>query len=133
MSQRKPETETATPSPGTPSPNPSRGEDYRGLHVLADDDPRWGRDPVEQAAFACAAGVPVVQLRTKHATDEQTLAWARAIRRLTLDSGTRFIVNDRFDLALLAEADGVHLGQGDLPPSAPVSYTHLTLPTIYSV
>jgi thiamine-phosphate pyrophosphorylase len=83
-----------------------------------DDDPRWARDPVEQAASACAAGVSVVQLRAKHATDEEILRWAHAIRRLTRAAGTRFVVNDRFDLALLAKADGVHLGQGDLPPSA---------------
>jgi thiamine-phosphate pyrophosphorylase len=58
----------------------------------------------------------VIQLRAKHATDEQTLAWARAIRILTRGHGVLFIVNDRYDLALLAEADGVHLGQADLPP-----------------
>ena len=97
---------------------PQRGHDYLGLHVLADDDPRWGRDPVEQAKQACEAGVPVIQLRTKHAPDREALAWAKAIRELTRESGTRFVVNDRFDLALLAEADAVHLGQTDLPPSA---------------
>ena len=95
-----------------------RGQDYLGLHVLADDDPRWNRDPVEQAEAACAAKVPVIQLRAKHSTDEEILRWAHAIRRLTTNSGTRFVVNDRFDLALLAKADGVHLGQGDLPPAA---------------
>ena len=86
--------------------------------MLVDDDPRWGCDPVEQARNACAAGVPVVQLRAKHATDRQCLEWARAIRALTHDSGTRFVLNDRYDIALLAEADAVHLGQTDLPPSA---------------
>ena len=91
---------------------------WHGLHVLVDDEPRWGRGPVEQARAACAAGVPVVQLRAKHATDRQVLDWARAIRALTRDAGTRFVVNDRFDLALAAEADAVHLGQGDLPPDA---------------
>ena len=95
-----------------------RGHSYRGLHVLVDDDPRWGRDPVRQARDACAAGVPVVQLRTKHATDGQTLDWAREIRRLTLEANARFVVNDRFDLALLANADAVHLGQEDLHPNS---------------
>ena len=47
----------------------------------------------------------------------QTLAWARAIRALTREHGALFFVNDRFDLALAAEADAVHLGQGDLPPA----------------
>jgi len=96
----------------------NRGEAYRGLHVLVDDDPRWGRDPVEQARAACRARVPVVQLRAKQAGDRQILDWARAIRALTRASGSRFVVNDRFDLALLAEADAVHLGQDDLPPEA---------------
>lgn len=92
--------------------------DFEGLHVLADDDPRWRRDPVEMARGACAGGARVVQLRAKHATDRQALAWARAIRALTREHGTRFVVNDRFDLALASEADAVHLGQEDLPPEA---------------
>lgn len=87
-----------------------------GLHVLADDDPRWQRDPVAQARAACRAGADVIQLRAKHATDRVALAWARAIRSETRDAGTLFFVNDRFDLALSAEADGVHLGQEDVPP-----------------
>ncbi len=92
-------------------------ERLRGLHVLADDAPHWKRDPVEQARAACQGEAAVVQLRTKHATDRETLAWAAAIRRLTRGCGALFIVNDRFDLALAADADGVHLGQKDLPPA----------------
>ena len=94
------------------------GSRWGGLHVLADDDPRWPHDPVAQARFACDAGVSVVQLRAKHATDAVALEWARRIRALTRAAGIRFVVNDRFDLALLAQADGVHLGQTDLPPDA---------------
>jgi thiamine-phosphate pyrophosphorylase len=88
----------------------------RGLFVLADDDPRWRRDPVEQARAACAGGAALVQLRAKHATDREALRWAEALRELTRRAGALFFVNDRFDLALAAEADGVHLGQEDLPP-----------------
>jgi thiamine-phosphate pyrophosphorylase len=91
---------------------------FCGLHVLADDDRRWSLGPVEQARAACAGGARVVQLRAKHAPDRETLAWAREIRALTRAAGARFVVNDRFDLALAAEADAVHLGQDDLPPSA---------------
>jgi len=87
------------------------------LHVLADDDPRWKWDPVEQARAACAGGAGVIQLRVKHAGDRGALDWAREIRRATRDAGALFFVNDRFDLALIAGADGVHLGQTDLPPS----------------
>lgn len=97
---------------------PSRGAAYHGVHVLVDDDPRWGRNPVLQARAACRAGVGVVQLRAKHASDRTILAWAREIRAATRASGSRFVVNDRFDLAWLAEADAVHLGQEDLPPAA---------------
>ena len=96
----------------------SRSNDYHGLHALADDDPRWTRDPIEQARLACEGGAQVVQLRTKHSTDSQTLEWARAIRAISRAVGARFVVNDRFDLALLADADAVHLGQGDLSPNA---------------
>jgi thiamine-phosphate pyrophosphorylase len=91
-------------------------ERFCGVHVLADDHPRWKRDPVAQARAACAGGAAVVQLRAKHATDREVLAWAREIRALTRAAGTAFVVNDRFDLALLCEADGVHLGQEDVPP-----------------
>lgn len=87
-----------------------------GLYVLADDDPRWGRDPVAQARAALAGGAAAVQLRAKHAPDRQALAWAEAIVALCRAAGARSFVNDRFDLALAAGADGVHLGQDDLPP-----------------
>jgi thiamine-phosphate pyrophosphorylase len=89
---------------------------YAGLHVLADDDRRWRIDPVEQAEAAIAGGARVVQLRAKHASDTQCLAWARAIRVRTRAADVAFVLNDRFDLAWLAEADAVHLGQDDLAP-----------------
>jgi len=88
-----------------------------GLHVLADDDPRWKWDPVEQARAACEGGAAVVQLRAKRTGDREALAWGREIRGLTRACGALFFVNDRFDLARLCEADGVHLGQTDLPPA----------------
>jgi len=91
---------------------------FSGLHVLADDDPRWPHDPVAQARAACQGGAQVVQLRAKHAPDGQIVDWGRAIRALTREAGARFALNDRFDLALLTEADAVHLGQTDLAPNA---------------
>jgi thiamine-phosphate pyrophosphorylase len=87
-----------------------------GLHVLADDDPRWRWDPLEQAQAACSGGASVVQLRAKRSTDARALELARAIRSATARAGLLFVVNDRFDLALACGADGVHLGQDDLPP-----------------
>jgi thiamine-phosphate pyrophosphorylase len=88
---------------------------FSGLHVLADDDPRWPQGPVDQAEAACAGGASVIQLRIKHATDSQALEWAQAIRSMTRHAGVLFVLNDRFDLALAAGADGLHLGQDDMP------------------
>ena len=88
-----------------------------GLHVLADASPRWSLSPVAQARAACAGGASAVQLRAKLAPDRELLAWAAEIRALTAGTDALFLVNDRFDLALAAGADGAHLGQDDLPPA----------------
>lgn len=90
---------------------------YCGVHVLVDDDPRWPRDPVEQAREALIGGARVVQLRVKLTGDQRALAWAKRIRAMTREVNARLVMNDRFDLALAAQADAVHLGQDDLAPS----------------
>jgi thiamine-phosphate pyrophosphorylase len=64
---------------------------------------------------ALAGGVQVVQLREKSLADRDLLERARLVRRLTRAAGALFVVNDRPDIARLAEADGVHLGQEDMP------------------
>ncbi|MEB3201774.1 MAG: thiamine phosphate synthase [Synechococcus sp.] len=69
---------------------------------------------------ALGAGVRLVQYRAKQAAgldDLQKLSQARALRQLCAAHGALFLVNDRIDIALAVEADGVHLGQGDLPPA----------------
>jgi thiamine-phosphate pyrophosphorylase len=63
------------------------------------------------------AGATIVQYRDKSSAAGCFLSNARELRRLTLDRA-RFIVNDRVDLALACDADGVHLGQDDLSPAA---------------
>lgn len=62
-----------------------------------------------------AGGVDIVQLREKHLSDRELLQRARLVRRLTREAQALFLVNDRPDMARLSEADGVHLGQDDLP------------------
>ncbi|HVR72808.1 MAG TPA: thiamine phosphate synthase, partial [Planctomycetota bacterium] len=69
----------------------------------------------EVVAAAVDAGVDFVQLREKGPSDREILRSARALRDLTARRGVLFIVNDRPDIALRAAADGVHLGQDDLP------------------
>lgn len=63
---------------------------------------------------AAAGGVNIVQLREKDLPDRELLARARDVRRWTRQAGVLFVMNDRPDIARLAEADGVHLGQDDL-------------------
>ncbi len=84
--------------------------------MLADDDPRWRNDVRAQLDGALAGGATLVQLRLKHMADGEALALAREALEKTRAAGALLFVNDRFDLALLAGADGVHLGQDDLAP-----------------
>jgi thiamine-phosphate pyrophosphorylase len=63
---------------------------------------------------ALAGGAQVIQLREKDLTDRELLDRARAVRQWTRAAGALFIVNDRPDIARLAEADGVHIGQDEL-------------------
>ncbi|MFO7628017.1 MAG: thiamine phosphate synthase [Prochlorococcaceae cyanobacterium] len=75
----------------------------------------------DTVAAALGAGLRLLQYRAKETgdgcTDSQRLAEALVLRQLCSRHGALFIVNDRIDLALAVAADGVHLGQEDLPPS----------------
>ncbi|MCG6156825.1 thiamine phosphate synthase [Rubinisphaera margarita] len=70
----------------------------------------------DTAREAVAAGVDVIQLREKSLDDGELLKRARWVREITAGTETLFIMNDRPDIALLSEADGVHVGQEELPP-----------------
>ncbi|MGH7781484.1 MAG: thiamine phosphate synthase [Candidatus Binataceae bacterium] len=78
-------------------------------------DPAGGHDPVELAEMLLAAGARILQLRLKDTPGRDFLLAARAIASRCRLRGAVFIVNDRVDIAILAGADGVHLGQTDLP------------------
>src|SRR5262249_6184474 len=77
-----------------------------------------GRSPVALATALLAGGAPLLPLPLKGASSRELLAEARAIKPLVSRAGGRLIVNDRPDVARAAEADGVHLGQDDLPVAA---------------
>ncbi|HXC78919.1 MAG TPA: thiamine phosphate synthase [Candidatus Acidoferrum sp.] len=79
------------------------------------------RDPdrlMTMAAAALRGGADVFQLRHKQLGRGELLALARRLRELTREAGAIFVVNDHVDLALLCEADGVHLGADDLSLAA---------------
>jgi thiamine-phosphate diphosphorylase len=87
------------------------------LYVIVDPAGVAGRNHLELARAALAAGVPLLQLRMKHADTREFIDCARAMRALCTQRGAKFLVNDRVDIAVLVDADGVHLGQDDLSPS----------------
>src|SRR5882757_5266003 len=77
-----------------------------------------GHDPVALADTFLDSGVRLMQLRMKDVPARDLLAAARAIAARCRHHGALLIINDRVDIAMLAEADGVHLGQTDLPLEA---------------
>jgi thiamine-phosphate pyrophosphorylase len=85
-----------------------------GLYLVM-TDPLVGYEKLAETAVGC--GVRVIQLRMKHALRDDILNAARAVRRITEGSDTLFIVNDDPEIACEARADGVHVGQDDMPPS----------------
>lgn len=77
-----------------------------------------GLTHAEQVRQLIAGGATLIQLRDKLSPPRKLFRDAEAALQVARDKGTRLIVNDRVDLALALKADGVHLGQDDLPPSA---------------
>lgn len=86
-----------------------------GLYAIIDPDHCEGRDPIALASAVLAGGCGVLQLRSKTLSDASCLVLARALRQECGRARVPFVVNDRADLAVLSGADGVHLGQDDLP------------------
>ncbi len=86
------------------------------LYVLIQPGGRWS--PEELLSRAAQGGAQVFQLRAKALPDRELLALARRLARLAREHDVLLLINDRPDIALLAEADGVHVGQDDLPPQA---------------
>ena len=84
------------------------------LYLLLTSD-LCGDDPVTLAGDLLAAGVDCIQLREKNMPDKQLLPLARQLCQACHAKSAMFIVNDRPDIAALVGADGVHLGQDDLP------------------
>ena len=72
-------------------------------------------DPVEVVAAQIRGGADIIQLREKEKRRKARLELGMRIRELTRDEGVLFIVNDDIDLAMILDADGVHLGQDDIP------------------
>jgi thiamine-phosphate pyrophosphorylase len=84
------------------------------LYVITDEAIAGGLTHAEIARRAIAGGADVIQLRDKVCGCRELCRIGRALRTITMKTGTVFIVNDRLDVALACGADGVHLGQDDI-------------------
>ena len=89
----------------------------KGLYLVLDPTVRPDRPLPDLLREAAAHGVRLFQYRDKQATMRDAYAKALALRQAATDAGALLIVNDRCDLAMAVNADGVHLGQDDLPIS----------------
>ncbi|MCD6569402.1 MAG: thiamine phosphate synthase [Deltaproteobacteria bacterium] len=87
----------------------------KGLYLILTDPSTLGGYE-EMAKLAVKAELPAIQLRYKGDNDKEFLRYAFQIRQITSGTNTAFIVNDRADIALISNADGLHLGQNDIPP-----------------
>ena len=85
------------------------------LYGITDAAHCLGRGNVETVRQLLAAGVTVIQYREKDLSGREMYDECKAIRALTAAAGATFIVNDHVDLAVVVGADGVHVGQDDLP------------------
>ena len=86
------------------------------IYALTAEEHSQGRTNAEVVQQLIAAGIKVIQYREKDKKSGQMYQECVKIREMTAQAGVTFIINDHVDLALLVGADGVHIGQEDLPP-----------------
>lgn len=86
-----------------------------GLYVIIDTQALKGRSHLQVAKQVISGGARVIQLHDKLLSKKELLAIAHELRNLCAEHNVLFIINDYLDIALAADADGLHLGQDDLP------------------
>ena len=84
------------------------------LNAIVDPERANGRSLAELTRLVVAGGATLIQFRDKHGATRQMIEQARAIKEVLAGTGVPLVVNDRVDVALIAEADGVHVGQEDM-------------------
>ncbi|MDR1490738.1 MAG: thiamine phosphate synthase [Desulfovibrio sp.] len=87
------------------------------IYCITDSRQSLGRSNVDVVRLMLEAGARVIQYREKNLKAGQMLKECLEIRALTMERGVCFLVNDYLDIALLADADGAHIGQDDIPLS----------------
>jgi thiamine-phosphate pyrophosphorylase len=89
----------------------------RGVYAILDSQAIKGRDPEALAAAAARGGICALQVRAKSASTREFINLARAVRSGLADSRVPLLINDRIDVALAVDADGVHIGRDDMEPA----------------
>jgi thiamine-phosphate pyrophosphorylase len=84
------------------------------LNAIVDPERANGRPLADLTRMVVAGGATLIQLRDKQGTTRQMIEQARAIKAVLAGTGVPLVVNDRVDVALIAQADGVHVGQDDM-------------------
>jgi thiamine-phosphate pyrophosphorylase len=84
------------------------------LNAIVDPERANGRPLAEIARLAAAGGATLIQLRDKHGSTRRMIEEARAIHAALAGTGVPLVINDRVDVAMIAGADGVHVGQDDM-------------------
>jgi thiamine-phosphate pyrophosphorylase len=102
-----------------------------GLYAVVDSQALDGRDYLKVASRLVRSGAKALQLRYKLDSKDELLAIAQKLKDLCSERGVLFIINDYLDIALAVEADGLHLGQKDLP--AAIARRLLPLDTMLGV
>jgi thiamine-phosphate pyrophosphorylase len=85
------------------------------LHILTDIVLQNRFSHIELAQLAIRGGADTIQFRQKSGSTREMIQVVRDVKQVCAESGVTFIVNDRVDVAIASEADGVHLGQDDFP------------------
>ncbi|RJO61227.1 MAG: thiamine phosphate synthase [Dehalococcoidia bacterium] len=89
-----------------------------GLYAVVDSDCLKGRNIIEVASQVLAGGVKLIQLRDKISGKMALLDLALALKKLCAENDALLIINDHLDITLASDADGLHVGQEDLPVSS---------------
>ncbi len=89
-----------------------------GIYGITAEEYSLGRDNITVVQEMLDADIKIIQYREKEKSMRQKYLECLKLREITRQAGALFIINDHVDLALLVDADGVHLGQDDLPPVA---------------
>ncbi len=92
-----------------------KADRIKGLYAIIDTDSLKGRSHIDVAKQILEGGAKIIQLRDKTTPKKDLLSIATGLKRLCSECNAIFIVNDCIDIAIASDADGVHIGQDDIP------------------